>query len=102
MIKKTRIGISNMHCSNCSATVEKHFNSLENINVTVILSENEGVFTFDDAYWDERKIEKQLKSIGYPKKKNNSNKLELLRIIVCVILTLPFLVNMILLVILVQ
>lgn len=85
-----------MHCSNCSATVEKHFNKQDNINVTVILSENEGVFTFDDAYWDEKKIEKQLKSIGYPKKKDNSHKKEVIRLITCIVLTIPFLINMIL------
>ena len=85
-----------MHCSNCSAAVEKHFNSQEHIQVTVILSENEGVFSFDDAYWDEKKIEKQLKSIGYPKKKDNANKKEVFRLIACIILTIPFLINMIL------
>ena len=85
-----------MHCSNCSATVEKHFNKQDNINVTVILSENEGVFTFDDAYWDEKKIEKQLKSIGYPKKKDNAHKKEVIRLITCIVLTIPFLINMIL------
>ena len=85
-----------MHCSNCSATVEKHFNKQDNINVTVILSENEGVFTFDDACWDEKKIEKQLKSIGYPKKKDNAHKKEVIRLITCIVLTIPFLINMIL------
>ena len=52
MIKKTRIGISNMHCSNCSAAVEKHFNKCDGIKVNVILSENEGIFTYDDISWD--------------------------------------------------
>ena len=36
MIKKTRIGISNMHCSNCSATVEKHFNKCKKCGKWVI------------------------------------------------------------------
>ena len=60
MEKKVRISISNMHCSNCSMAVEKHFNQYEDIKVNVILSENEGLFTYDDATWDERKIEKHL------------------------------------------
>ena len=96
MQRKTRLGISNMHCSNCSAAVEKHFNKQKDINVTVILSENEGVFTFDDSCWNEKKIEKELKKIGYPKKKENDSKKEFIRLIICIILTIPFLVNMIL------
>ena len=96
MIKKTRIGISNMHCSNCSATVEKHFNKCDGIKVNVILSENEGIFTYDDTSWDEKKIEKHLKQIGYPKKKETQGKKDLIILIMCIILTIPFLVHMIL------
>lgn len=96
MIKKTRIGISNMHCSNCSATVEKHFNKCDGIKVNVILSENEGIFTYDDTSWDEKKIEKHLKEIGYPKKKETQGKKDLIILILCIILTIPFLVHMIL------
>ena len=96
MIKKTRIGISNMHCSNCSATVEKHFNKCDGIKVNVILSENEGIFTYDDTSWDEKKIEKHLKLIGYPKKKETQGKKDLIILIMCIILTIPFLVHMIL------
>ena len=96
MIKKTRIGISNMHCSNCSATVEKHFNKCDGIKVNVILSENEGIFTYDDTSWDEKKIEKHLKEIGYPKKKETQGKKDLIILIMCIILTIPFLVHMIL------
>ena len=96
MIKKTRIGISNMHCSNCSATVEKHFNKCDGIKVNVILSENEGIFTYDDTSWDEKKIEKHLKEIGYPKKKETQGKKDLTILIMCIILTIPFLVHMIL------
>ena len=57
------ISISNMHCSNCSMAVEKHFNALDDIKVNVILSDNLGLFTYDDASWDEKKIEKHLKSM---------------------------------------
>ena len=96
MIKKTRIGISNMHCSNCSATVEKYFNKCDGIKVNVILSENEGIFTYDDTSWDEKKIEKHLKEIGYPKKKETQGKRDLIILIMCIILTIPFLVHMIL------
>ena len=96
MKKTSRISISNMHCSNCSMAVEKHFNNLEDINVNVILSDNLGLFTYDDQKWDERKIEKQLKSIGYPVAKDNKAKLDLIRLISCIILTVPFVVSMIL------
>ena len=96
MIKKTRIGISNMHCSNCSAAVEKHFNKCDGIKVNVILSENEGIFTYDDISWDEKKIEKHLKEIGYPRKKETQNKKDLIVLILCIILTIPFVVHMIL------
>ena len=66
MIKTIRLGISNMHCSNCSNTVENHFNNQEHIKVNVFLSDNEGIFKYDDAYWNEAKIKKELKKIGYP------------------------------------
>ena len=85
-----------MHCSNCSATVEKHFNKCDGIKVNVILSENEGIFTYDDTSWDEKKIEKHLKQIGYPKKKETQGKKDLIILIMCIILTIPFLVHMIL------
>lgn len=94
MEKKTRISISNMHCSNCSMAVEKHFNKLDDIKVNVILSENEGLFTYDDATWDEKKIEKHLKSIGYPKAKDNKEKKDLIQLISCIVLTIPFIVHM--------
>lgn len=94
MKKTTRICISNMHCSNCSAAIERHFNKNDDIKVNVILSDNEGIFTYDDTTWDEKKIEKQLKAIGYPKAKDNKAKMDLIQLILCIILTLPFLVHM--------
>ena len=96
MKKTSRISISNMHCSNCSMAVEKHFNNLDDIKVNVILSDNLGLFTYDDASWDEKKIEKHLKSIGYPMAKDNKAKIDLIRLISCIILTIPFVVSMIL------
>ena len=95
MKKTTRICISNMHCSNCSAAIERHFNKNDDIKVNVILSDNEGIFTYDDKTWDEKKIEKQLKAIGYPKAKDNKAKMDLIQLILCIVLTLPFLVHMI-------
>lgn len=95
MKQKCRIKISNMHCSNCSASVEKHFNKQKDISVNVILSENEGIFTYDDQTWNEKKIEKQLKKIGYPKTKDNTAKLEKIRLITSIILTIPFALHMI-------
>lgn len=96
MKKTSRISISNMHCSNCSMAVEKHFNNLDDIKVNVILSDNLGLFTYDDASWDEKKIEKHLKSIGYPMAKDNKAKIDLIRLISCIVLTIPFVVSMIL------
>ena len=96
MKKTSRISISNMHCSNCSMAVEKHFNNLEDINVNVILSDNLGLFTYDDSKWDDKKIAKQLKSIGYPVAKDNKSKIDLIRLIICIVLTMPFVVSMIL------
>lgn len=98
MKKTARISISNMHCSNCSMAVEKHFNALDDIKVNVILSDNLGLFTYDDASWDEKKIEKHLKSIGYPVAKDNKAKIDLIRLISCIVLTLPFVISMILMI----
>ena len=83
MKQKCRIKISNMHCSNCSASVEKHFNKQKDISVNVILSENEGIFTYDDQTWNEKKIEKQLKKIGYRgfHECSNLNKIDLSNVI---------------------
>ena len=94
MKQKCRIKISNMHCSNCSAAVERHFNKQEDISVTVILSENEGIFTYDDCSWNEKKIEKQLKKIGYPKTKDTAKKVDKIRLISSIVLTIPFAVHM--------
>ena len=85
-----------MHCSNCSMAVEKHFNNQNDIKVNVILSDNLGLFTYDDASWDEKKIEKHLKSIGYPVAKDNKAKIDLIRLIICIVLTVPFVISMIL------
>ena len=87
-----------MHCSNCSAAVENHFNKLEGIKVSVILSDNEGLFTYDDTLWDEKKIEKHLKSIGYPKAKDSKEKIDLIKLILCIVFTMPFLIHMILMI----
>lgn len=87
-----------MHCSNCSMTVEKHFNKQEGINVNVILSNNEGIFTYDETCWNEKKIEKQLKKLGYPKAKDTDSKNDLVKLILCAIFTLPFLLHMILMI----
>ena len=87
-----------MHCSNCSMTVEKHFNKQEGINVNVILSNNEGIFTYDETCWNEKKIEKQLKKIGYPKAKDTDSKNDLVKLILCAVFTLPFLLHMILMI----
>ena len=70
-MKECKINISNMHCSNCSMAVEKHFNKKENIKVNVILADNVGIFNYDESSWDERKIEKELKAIGYPRLKES-------------------------------
>ena len=83
-----------MHCSNCSAAVERHFNKQEDISVTVILSENEGIFTYDDCSWNEKKIEKQLKKIGYPKTKDTAKKVDKIRLISSIVLTIPFALHM--------
>lgn len=85
-----------MHCSNCSTTIEKHFKKQEGIDVTIILSENEGIFLYEDNLWDEKKIEKELKSIGYPKTKNNTFKFDNIRLTICIILTIPFFLHMLL------
>lgn len=87
-----------MHCSNCSAAIERHFNKLEGIKVSVILSDNEGLFTYDDNLWDEKKIEKHLKSIGYPKAKDNKEKMDLIKLILCIVFTMPFLIHMIMMI----
>ena len=79
-------------------TVEKHFNKQEGINVNVILSNNEGIFTYDETCWNEKKIEKQLKKIGYPKAKDTDSKNDLVKLILCAVFTLPFLLHMILMI----
>ena len=98
MEEKERIKISNMHCSNCSMTIEKHFNQQDGIKVNVILSENEGIFVYDSDKWNSRQIEKQLKSIGYPKAKEDSDKKSFIQLVLCIILAFPFLIHMILMI----
>lgn len=96
-MKKTyKCSISNMHCSNCSGAIEKHFNKNKDINVHVILADNTGIFTFEENSWDEKKIEKELKKIGYPIKKETRVDFDLIKLISCIILTIPFVVLMIL------
>ena len=87
-----------MHCSNCAAAIEKHFNQLDDIKVNVVLSENEGLFTYDDSKWNEKDIEKHLKSIGYPKIKDNEQRRKLIQLILCVLILIPFIVHMILMI----
>ena len=99
MKKTCKLNISNMHCSNCSGAIEKHFNSKENIKVNVNLADNIGSFTYDDSCWDEKKIQKDLKELGYPVKKESKYDKDLIKLIICVILTIPFVVHMILMMI---
>ena len=95
-MKSCKLNISNMHCSNCSGAIEKHFNSKEDIKVSVNLADNIGTFTYDETSWDEKKIAKDLKSLGYPIKKESKYDKDLIKLIICVLLTLPFVVHMIL------
>lgn len=85
-----------MHCSNCSAAVEKHFNNQEGIKVVVNLADNEGIFTYDDTLWNEAKIEKNLKSIGYPRTKESKISKDAIKLVLCIIFTIPFAIHMIL------
>ena len=94
MKKSLRLGISKMHCSNCSNTIEKYFNSKEGISVSVLLSDNEGLFQFDDSLWNEAKIKKELKKNGYPASKNTEKIFDLVKLIICILATLPFVVAM--------
>jgi len=94
MENKCRIGISNMHCTNCSGAVEKHFNKQDGIKVTVILANNEGIFTYDDTKWNLKKIESELKKIGYPMVKEKKDTKDLVKIIICVLLNIPLMVFM--------
>lgn len=96
MKKNIKIGISNMHCSNCSAAVERHFNNQEGINVFVNLADNEGTFTYEDTLWNEAKIEKHLKSIGYPRTKESKVPKDIIKLVLCIVFTLPFVIHMIL------
>lgn len=95
-MKSCKLNISNMHCSNCSGAIEKHFNSKEDIKVSVNLADNIGTFSYDETSWDEKKIAKDLKSLGYPVKKESKYDKDLIKFIICVLLTLPFVVHMIL------
>ena len=95
MKKNSRVCISNMHCSNCSGAIERHFNNLEGINVNVILSDNVGLFTYEETLWDEKKIAKHLKQIGYPVLKDKNKYKDLVKLILCILFTLPFLVHMV-------
>lgn len=95
-MKSCKLNISNMHCSNCSGAIEKHFNSKEDIKVSVNLADNIGTFSYDETSWDEKKIAKDLKSLGYPVKKESKYDKDLIILIICVLLTLPFVVHMIL------
>ena len=95
-MKSCKLNISNMHCSNCSGAIEKHFNSKEDIKVSVNLADNIGTFSYDETNWDEKKIAKDLKSLGYPVKKESKYDKDLIKLIICVLLTLPFVVHMIL------
>ena len=95
-MKSCKLNISNMHCSNCSGAIEKHFNSKEDIKVSVNLADNIGTFSYDETSWDEKKIAKDLKSLGYPVKKESKYDKDLIKLIICVLLTLPFVVHMIL------
>ena len=95
-MKTCKLNISNMHCSNCSGAIEKHFNSKEDIKVSVNLADNIGTFSYDETNWDEKKIAKDLKSLGYPVKKESKYDKDLIKLIICVLLTLPFVVHMIL------
>ena len=79
MKKSLRLGISKMHCTNCSNTIEKYFNSKEGISVNVLLSDNEGLFHYEDSLWNESKIKKELKRIGYPASKNTAKIFDLVK-----------------------
>ena len=66
------------------------------IKVSVNLADNIGTFSYDETNWDEKKIAKDLKSLGYPVKKESKYDKDLIKLIICVLLTLPFVVHMIL------
>ena len=51
MKKTCKLNISNMHCSNCSGAIEKHFNSKEDIKVSVNLADNIGTFSYDEIFY---------------------------------------------------
>lgn len=87
----SRVNVTNMHCSNCALTIEHYFNDLKNIKARVILSENIVIFTYDDNEWNLKKIALELKKIGYGVKKEGKISWELIRLIISIILAIPFL-----------
>ena len=93
VITKT-CGIDGMHCTNCSASIERAFGKEEGIDVKVLLAQNEGVFTYDSAKWNEQKIARKLKTLGFSLHKESKVDWELVRLIVCWAFTLPLMVCM--------
>ena len=89
-------GIDGMHCTNCSASIERAFGKEEGIDVKVLLAQNEGVFTYDPAIWNEQKIARKLKSLGFSLHRESKTNWDLVRLLVCAVLTLPMFVLMIL------
>ena len=91
-----RLQIEGMHCTRCSATVEKIFAKLDGIECRVILAENLGIFTFDPAVWNEKRIDKALRPYGFRLHREARVDGELVRLAVAWALTAPLLVLMVL------
>ncbi|MBO4534721.1 MAG: cadmium-translocating P-type ATPase [Clostridia bacterium] len=89
-------GIDGMHCTNCSASIERAFGKEEGIDVKVLLAQNEGVFTYDPAKWNEQKIARKLKSLGFSLHRESKVDWDLARLIASAVLTAPLFVFMIL------
>lgn len=89
-------GIDGMHCTNCSASIERAFGKEDGIDVKVLLAQNEGIFTYDPTKWNEQKIARKLKSLGFALHRDSKTDWELIRLIVSAVLTVPMMVFMVL------
>ena len=91
---REKLPIEGMHCTNCSASIERAFARLEGIEVHVLLAENAGIFVYDER-WNRAKIARELRKLGFRLRQGHSA-WEMARLWIGIACTLPLMVCMVL------
>ena len=92
---REKLPIEGMHCTNCSASIERAFKGLSGIAVHVLLAENAAIFEYDETRWNHAKIARELRKLGFRLRMDHSV-WQVARLWISIACTLPLLVCMVL------